>query len=637
MTDAKDRVFLKARRRKTSSNESGSPEKVLYDVKYEENGDIPEINESEELEEKDLIKRMRLELKRAGENSKKNENEIDELKQTVHVLYKSLEESKQWQSTVYAQMQQMTEFNNQMSQRLNELNVEIKTLKHDNDEFKPKDAPSESVTKMKEAVVYGDSTSAKKLSTRRKLTKTHQIPKTDIVQKPNGKSSNKESSNICKQKRTDIEKIVKEEKKETDNSTVSENGKVEKLNTEREKVVEPPNLKEEDDTTEEGGTLNIEEELRNAAEEAMSKSGFAYDESSGMYYNWESGMYYDPNSQLYYDHKNGVYYYYDQEKETYIFHSQIKVAEEKTDESDSNDQKDGQLSDGEIRSEPVSPAGPTPVIDPCIRAMIVKSESVDVGSLYIVTCQGGSIGKDPSNTICLADDELASRSHAKILYENESKTFFIQDLKTQNGTYINDERIADARCESEPIEVTHRDFIRIGETTISFHVHTGNETCFDCEPGNIQAILEAEKEKATREDLNKQRKHEVKSMMKKYGLSKGYIPKKLIESVPDRAARRRKEVGSDPYENILRPVEKASVHKEISDENIGHKMLAKMGWKSGEGLGKSQQGIAEPIGVQVHGKNKGLGFGSTAPIDSKPSRKQDILNKTKERFEKISK
>lgn len=553
--------------------------------------------------------------------NKQNTLQIKELVETVRVLSDSLESSKQWQASVYNQMQRMTEFNNEMSKRLAELYAEVKSLKSSTENPPSEIVSTKSATKTQGAVVYGGSTSSKKIAQRRKLTnssisfsdkqnntnKTLLEKTTKLVKTAEIKSSTedfKATTSLLKEDETHA--LLQEEKQtspQTNNSPSSP-------------------------------LLNIEETLRQAAEEALVKSGFAYDETSGMYYNWESKMYYDPNNKLYYDHENGIYYYYDQEKESYIFHSQVTIptATENTTDATSSPKTDAdELSDGEIRSGPASPV----VVDPCIRVMIVKSDSVDVGTLHMITCQGGSIGRDPSNTICLPE-ELVSRHHAKIIYEKESTTFFIKDLKTQNGTLINDERVADPKSNSDPVEVTHRDFIQVGDTVMSFHVHVGNETCFDCEPGNIQAILEAQKPVEVKEDLSKQRKHEVKSMMKKYGLSKGYIPKKLIESVPDRAERRRKEVGSDAYENSLKPVEKASVHKEISENNIGHKMLAKMGWKSGEGLGKTQQGIAQPIGVQVHAKSKGLGFGQTSSIDSKPSRKQEILNKTKERFDKIN-
>ena len=35
----------------------------------------------------------------------------------------------------------------------------------------------------------------------------------------------------------------------------------------------------------------------------------------------------------------------------------------------------------------------------------------------------------------------------------------------------------------------------------------------------------------------------------------------------------------------------------ISEDNIGNKMLRKMGWKSGEGLGANNDGITEPVSV----------------------------------------
>ena len=34
----------------------------------------------------------------------------------------------------------------------------------------------------------------------------------------------------------------------------------------------------------------------------------------------------------------------------------------------------------------------------------------------------------------------------------------------------------------------------------------------------------------------------------------------------------------------------------ISSENIGHKLLKKMGWSEGESLGKENTGIQEPVG-----------------------------------------
>ncbi|KAF9140508.1 squalene synthetase-like protein [Linnemannia schmuckeri] len=50
-----------------------------------------------------------------------------------------------------------------------------------------------------------------------------------------------------------------------------------------------------------------------------------------------------------------------------------------------------------------------------------------------------------------------------------------------------------------------------------------------------------------------------------------------------------------------------SAASEISKENVGHRMLAKMGWSPGVGLGALGDGITKPIEAVVRAKRRGLG------------------------------
>ncbi|XP_027008613.2 angiogenic factor with G patch and FHA domains 1 isoform X1 [Tachysurus fulvidraco] len=66
--------------------------------------------------------------------------------------------------------------------------------------------------------------------------------------------------------------------------------------------------------------------LRATAEEAVTQTGFVFDENSGMYYDHSTGFYYDSNTQLYYDANTGIYYYYDHSSGKYQFHSRIELS-----------------------------------------------------------------------------------------------------------------------------------------------------------------------------------------------------------------------------------------------------------------------------------------------------------------------
>lgn len=47
------------------------------------------------------------------------------------------------------------------------------------------------------------------------------------------------------------------------------------------------------------------------------------------------------------------------------------------------------------------------------------------------------------------------------------------------------------RC--DPYPLTHGDEVKMGETVLSFHIHTGTSTCDGCEPGQIIAHLSRHK------------------------------------------------------------------------------------------------------------------------------------------------
>jgi hypothetical protein len=65
----------------------------------------------------------------------------------------------------------------------------------------------------------------------------------------------------------------------------------------------------------------------------------------------------------------------------------------------------------------------------------------------------------------------------------------------------------------------------------------------------------------------------------------------------DRAKERRDEFEIGPLSSEINNQNAANVNLPIEESNIGRKMLNKMGWHQGKGLGKAEQGVIEPVGL----------------------------------------
>ncbi|XP_072215468.1 angiogenic factor with G patch and FHA domains 1 isoform X2 [Excalfactoria chinensis] len=427
------------------------------------------------------------------------------------------------------------------------------------------------------------------------------------------------------------------------------------------------NSQEAEDTSVQEGSLA--ESLRAAAEAAVSQTGFIYDENTGLYYDHSTGFYYNSENQLYYDPATGIYYYCDVESGRYQFHSRVdlqsyqasgsqhakdKKGKKKRKEpewSATNEYKVRQLTETmaslKISSFGLAASGKDEekIWPPCIRVIVIRSPVLQTGSLYIITAvKPATIGreKDVGHTLQIPEVGV-SKFHAEIYFDHDLQNYVLVDQGSQNGTVVNGNQILQPKTKCDPYILEHGDEVKIGETVLSFHIHPGSDTCDGCEPGQVRAHLRLDKKKESsvcpalsKEEREIVRRKALKQIRVKYGLQNTeYEDNKAVKNpkYKDRAGKRRETIGSEG--TFQRGDTPASVHIEISDSNKGHKMLEKMGWKKGEGLGKDGSGMKDPIQLQLHKTHAGLGTSRPTSIEDIqiiPSKNKKNWDKARERF-----
>jgi pSer/pThr/pTyr-binding forkhead associated (FHA) protein len=91
-------------------------------------------------------------------------------------------------------------------------------------------------------------------------------------------------------------------------------------------------------------------------------------------------------------------------------------------------------------------------------ALVVRSGGGRAGELFLPEGERTTIGRSPDNDIFL-DDVTVSRQHAVLLRRGDE--FFIEDLGSLNGTYVNRKRIESARLEGG-------DELQVGKYRLTF-------------------------------------------------------------------------------------------------------------------------------------------------------------------------
>ncbi len=81
------------------------------------------------------------------------------------------------------------------------------------------------------------------------------------------------------------------------------------------------------------------------------------------------------------------------------------------------------------------------------------------GQRFAIEKEQYQIGSAADNDLCIPNDDYVSGRHAALYYENDS--LLLADLKSRNGTYLNDQRVTEGA-----LRVRSGDRIQIGESVL---------------------------------------------------------------------------------------------------------------------------------------------------------------------------
>jgi len=94
-------------------------------------------------------------------------------------------------------------------------------------------------------------------------------------------------------------------------------------------------------------------------------------------------------------------------------------------------------------------------------ASIIVISGTDKGNYYPLGRRTNVIGRDEAVPIQILDKQV-SRKHMQIRFDKDSGRYYVLDMKSTHGVFVNDREISDETT------LTDGDHIRVGQTTLLF-------------------------------------------------------------------------------------------------------------------------------------------------------------------------
>ncbi|XP_033115490.1 RNA-binding protein 5-like isoform X2 [Anneissia japonica] len=332
-------------------------------------------------------------------------------------------------------------------------------------------------------------------------------------------------------------------------------------------------------------------------------STYVYDETSGFYYDSSSGLYYDANSQYFYNATTQQYMYWDSEKQAYILvptetskpeekQSEQKIPEEKEKE------KDKRKTDKTAQARKIAKD-----MERWAKSMNNAKTAPSASKKSISFSIDNGAGAADAGFAMLQKKGNPLETKAAVA-EAISKNAVQNNVLVAYGGGSDSESEEETQAPRESIDM---------EKLVESLTDWNKLICLLCKRQFQSKDILIKHQNIS--DLHKQNLEAKKNSLMTTNEREDYAQREL--KYRDRAKERRDKFGSIPPPEPRRgkgapstsmpvPYEEPTAGG-IKSDNIGNRLLQKMGWNEGTGLGKQKQGIKDPIQVSRRALGSGLG------------------------------
>ncbi|KAK3592311.1 hypothetical protein CHS0354_030647 [Potamilus streckersoni] len=346
---------------------------------------------------------------------------------------------------------------------------------------------------------------------------------------------------------------------------------------------------------------------------------YQYDESSGYYYDPSTGLYYDANTQYYYNGQTGQFLYWDAEKSTYL-------PAPTGDENKPTEDKEEKKKENKDKKEKVKIAKKIAKdMEKWAKTLNAQKEAQKEGKRVLLQQVFGRKDEKESATADagFAILEKSKSEDKKLMPPPPTPVVSAPSQSSIPGLVASYGGDSDSEEEDQMGGVANSVGSQVDESKL---VDLTKMACLLCKRRfqNKESLLRHQQ----MSDLHKQN---LEALQK----SKGGNSELGFDNIHyrDRAKERRDKYGMPAPPEPRRKAPSPVIYEEptkagIGQENIGNKLLQKMGWSEGQGLGRAGQGIVKPIEAEKRAVSAGLGMrGSTYGAAAGDSYK-DAVKKT---------